>query len=193
MSQYAGPDVVARPNGIPDAVWSAVESVRAMSLVDGVHYREIAVPSKQADFGIGVELTCGNADGWMMVLYATNPPVHWKSHWRCAAYAHMLLPTAENDGLTPTMYWDDMCSRLDGIDPDSVSGTVTMTRDTVFSSTSQHVPTTSIGVASGCEMRVSWTPIASMDDVLDAGGQIRLWARFIHAVVSEQEEPSVDR
>ena len=69
-----------RPQGVPDEVWRAVESVRAMRTVPGVHYREIPVPSTLADYGIGVALGIEASDayshrhrqqanGWIMLLY----------------------------------------------------------------------------------------------------------------------------
>ena len=47
-------DMPERPVGVPDAVWSAVESVRSMPRVTGMRYRELPVPSTLADYGIGV-------------------------------------------------------------------------------------------------------------------------------------------
>lgn len=51
-------DMPERPVGVPDAVWSAVESVRSMPRVTGMRYRELPVPSTLADYGIGVEMEC---------------------------------------------------------------------------------------------------------------------------------------
>mgnify|MGYP000258382139 CR=1 FL=1 len=66
------------------------------------------------------------------------------------AFARLPLETAENDSLTPGMYWDDMCDYFDGIEPDSVSGTVTVTQNTAFGSMAG-------STSAGCEIRVSWT------------------------------------
>lgn len=44
-----------RPQGVPDEVWAAVESVSTMKRIHDVRYREIPVPSTLADYGIGVE------------------------------------------------------------------------------------------------------------------------------------------
>jgi len=52
-------DMPERPVGVPDAVWSAVESVRSMPRVTGMRYRELPVPSTLADYGIGVEMRRG--------------------------------------------------------------------------------------------------------------------------------------
>ena len=74
-------DMPERPVGVPDAVWSAVESVRSMPRVTGMRYRELPVPSTLADYGIGGEMECvadddsrsfGDAhmaSGWIMLLY----------------------------------------------------------------------------------------------------------------------------
>ena len=41
-----------RPQGVPDEVWAAVESVSTMKRIHDVRYREIPVPSTLADYGI---------------------------------------------------------------------------------------------------------------------------------------------
>ena len=142
-----------RPQGVPDEVWAAVESVSTMKRIHDVRYREIPVPSTLADYGIGVEFEAGEralgdafsaglgsdaesriATGWIMMLYAHELRIDWDSNWRCVAFARLPLETAENDSLTPGMYWDDMCDYFDGIEPDSVSGTVTVTQNTAFGS-----------------------------------------------------------
>ena len=61
----------------------------------------------------------------------------------------------------PGMYWDDMCDYFDGIEPDSVSSTVTVTQNTAFGSMAS-------STSAGCEIRVSWTP-------LDRTGRTVLW------------------
>lgn len=48
-----------RPQGVPDEVWAAVESVSTMKRIHDVRYREIPVPSTLADYGIGVEFEAG--------------------------------------------------------------------------------------------------------------------------------------
>ena len=84
------------------------------------------------------------------MLYAHELRIDWDSNWRCVAFARLPLETAENDSLTPGMYWDDMCDYFDGIEPDSVSGTVTVTQNTAFGSMAG-------STSAGCEIRVSWT------------------------------------
>ena len=101
------------------------------------------------------------ASGWIMLLYVEREREDWHSHWRCVAYAQLPLPSDENDGLAPSMYWDGMCSFVDDASLGDVSGTVTVTQNTSFGLAQE-------GTA-GCEMRVSWTPLASMDGGLDAG------------------------
>ena len=80
---------LVRPQGVPDEVWAAVESVSTMKRIHDVRYREIPVPSTLADYGIGVEFEAGEcalgdafsaglgndaesriATGWIMMLYA---------------------------------------------------------------------------------------------------------------------------
>lgn len=89
-------DMPERPVGVPDAVWSAVESVRSMPRVTGMRYRELPVPSTLADYGIGVEMECvadddsrsfGDAhmaSGWIMLLYVEREREDWHSHWRAS-------------------------------------------------------------------------------------------------------------
>ncbi|KFI44939.1 DUF3000 family protein [Bifidobacterium biavatii] len=201
-----------RPDGVPDDVWHAVESARAMERVPAMRYREMAVPVSLADFGIGVELESErrpaggeragdgrsgqyfgrivNADetahGWIMLLYSRTLRADWRSRWRCVAFASLPLETRERDGLTPAMYWDDMRERLANVLPGSLGGTVTVTHSTSFG-------TLKGGASVGCEMRVSWTPLDNTDGGMDAGGQIRSWARFVGSASCDEEEPSVDR
>ena len=97
-----------RPQGVPDDVWAAVESVSAMKRLYDVRYREIPVPSTLADYGIGVELEAGErmdshpfaadsvsephvATGWVMTLYSHELRPDWNSNWRCVAFARLPL------------------------------------------------------------------------------------------------------
>lgn len=187
-----------RPQGVPDELWAAVESVNAMPHLPGVRYREIPVPSTLADYGIGVELeaepdcsaaasTAGfppdSATGWVMMLYCHEPRVEWGSRWRCVAFARLPLAPAENDPLVPGMYWDDMCDHLVNIDLDSVSGTVTVNQNTSFGGIV-------VRADAGCEIRVSWTPldVVGADGTMDAGAQVNAWAAFMASVVRSEED-----
>lgn len=122
-----------------------------MKRIHDVRYREIPVPSTLADYGIGVEFEAGErarrcfrGRSWQRcrittppqfldhdTLCSRKPRIDWDSNWRCVAFARLPLETAETI-LTPGMYWDDMCDYFDGIEPDSVSGTVTVTQNTAF-------------------------------------------------------------
>ena len=101
-----------RPQGVPDEVWAAVESVSTMKRIHDVRYREIPVPSTLADYGIGVEFEAGEralgdafsaglgsdaesriATGWIMMLYAHELRIDWDSNWRCVAFARLPLET----------------------------------------------------------------------------------------------------
>ncbi|MBT1172088.1 DUF3000 family protein [Bifidobacterium sp. MA2] len=198
----AAPDLPGRPVGVPDAVWDAVESVRAMRRLDDVRYREIPVPSTLADFGIGVELESGSrggttgfpydgdpfpavATGWIMLLYSNDIRPDWGSRWRCVAFARLPLSSVENDSLAPGMYWDDMCARLEGVEPDSVGGTVTVTQNTTFGSLGA-------GDSAGCEMRVSFTPAVHGGVPFDAGAYVASWARFLRSTIHFNEDATVD-
>ena len=118
-----------------------------------------------------------------MMLYAHELRIDWDSNWRCVAFARLPLETAENDSLTPGMYWDDMCDYFDGIEPDSVSGTVTVTQNTAFGSMAG-------SASAGCEIRVSWTPLdgTGPDGTMDAGAQVRSWAAFIRSTIRFEED-----
>ena len=178
---------VPRPEGVPDVVWHAVQTVRAMPHMAGMRYREIPVPSTLADFGIGVDLEYDSSDeppsrtatGWIMVLYAAQGRRGWTSQWRCVAFARLPLDENERDCLTPSMYWEDMLDALDAVDPEGVRGTVTVTRNTSFGDMESEPH-------AGCEMRVSWTPSVSPEGA-DAGAQVSVWAQFLRASVNDGE------
>lgn len=196
-------DLPSRPAGVPDEVWEAVESVRAMEHVAEVRYREIPVPSTLADYGIGIELECGPrggdndfssdlseapqvATGWIMILHSNTTRDDWGGRWRCVAFARMPLQACENDGLTPGMYWEDLCDHLVNVEPDSLGGTVTVTQNTAFGS----LPG---GTNAGCEMRVSFTPLddPATPGVPDAGGLVSTWAAFVKSTVQFGEDAAI--
>lgn len=191
-----------RPRGVPDEVWRAVESVRAMRRLPGVRYREIPVPSTLADYGIGVALGIGaddaysrsflhlrseeHASGWIMLLYSRRPREEWGGRWRCVCFARMPLDSSENDGLAPSMYWEDMCDYLCDVEPDSVAGTVSVTQNTVFGS--QGADT-----FAGCEIRVSYTPSIPPAHGFEPGGCVEAWAEFLKSTVRGEGESRVER
>lgn len=195
-------DPMDRPAGVPDTVWFAVESVRRMERIPGVQYREIPVPSTLADFGIGVEIEYGRYDddvtpfsfdadtssqvasGWIMVLYSSVERQDWGSNWRCVAFARMPLDGGEDDCLTPSMYWEDMCAHLDVLAPVNVGGTVTVTRNTSFGTLEEQSH-------AGCEIRASWTPQGSPDG-MDAGDQVEAWSRFVRSTVRFADEEEAE-
>lgn len=186
-----------RPQGVPDEVWRAVESVRAMRTVPGVHYREIPVPSTLADYGIGVALGIEASDayshhhrqqanGWIMLLYGRRFYEEWNSRWRCVCFAQLPLESSENDGLAPSMYWEDMCEYLGDVVPDSVDGTVSITQNTAFGS--QGADT-----FAGCEIRVSYTPAIPPACGFDPGACVETWAEFLKSTVRGEGESRVER
>ncbi|MGG7136475.1 DUF3000 family protein [Bifidobacterium catenulatum] len=179
--------MLTRPSGVPDKVWDAVLSVERMPRLSGVSYREIPVPCAMASFGIGVEMDCdGSRDtGWIMVLYSHKYRNDWHSHWRCVAFAALPLPGNERDCLTPSMYWDAMVDQIGAYGVEHVSGTVTVTRSTVFGGQSDAPET-------GCEIRVSWTPLDYADGGLDAGTQVGAWAEFLQSMTQSEEDYPVD-
>lgn len=204
----AAQDLPGRPHGVPDAVWDAVESIRAMRRIDGMGYREIPVPATLADYGIGVAIEVAStahgrgtdgtypfddlpssapavATGWIMTLYSNDERPDWGSHWRCVAFASLPLPHAENDPLAPGMYWDDMCGWLKAAEPDSVGGTVTVTQNTTFGSLGD-------GGSAGCEMRVSFTPAVHTGVPFDAGAHVAAWASFLRSTIHFNEGATVD-
>ena len=186
---YADPpeQMLTRPSGVPDKVWDAVLSVERMPRLPSVSYREIPVPCAMASFGIGVEMQCDEArsTGWIMVLYSHKYRNDWHSHWRCVAFAALPLSGGEGDCLIPSMYWDAMMDRVGSCDVEHVSGTVTVTKSTTFG-TQSDAPET------GCEIRVSWTPLDYADGGLDAGAQVGAWARFLRSMTQSEEDYPVD-
>lgn len=222
MGQPSEDGVLHRPIGVPDNVWSAVESVHDMELVPSMLYREIPVPSSWADYSIGVEIrhnpdflhsrthysdttftitdedgetgldfepgvgrTGQSPSGWVMVLYSHSLNEQWNSHWRVVALAQFGLRGDNHTELTSEMYWDYVGEFLRKAVPNSVSGTVSVTHNTVFGagSTKNHT---------GCEIRVSWTPVIDFDDDINAGMQITDWAKFIESLVDIEEDVSVE-
>ena len=189
-SQRPGEDAGShRPEGVPDEVWRAVESVRAMKRVPGVVYHELPIPTTMADYGIGVAIDCvtdgGHAAGWIAVLYTHRVHRDWGSRWRCVAFAGIDLLEGTDDALAPRRCWNRMCAHLKG-HAVGIDGTVTIIRDTAFGKArAQRTP--------GCEMRVSWTPLDRQGSGPDAGTQVTLWSRFVRSAVVHEEEPSVDR
>ena len=163
-----------RPQGVPDEVWAAVESVSTMKRIHDVRYREIPVPSTLADYGIGVEFEAGEralGDAFSAGL-GSDAESRIATGWIMMLYAHELR-----------IDWDDMCDYFDGIEPDSVSGTVTVTQNTAFGSMAG-------STSAGCEIRVSWTPLdgTGPDSTMDAGAQVRSWAAFIRSTIRFEED-----
>ena len=195
LAQDSQAHLPPRPQGVPDEVWRAVESVRTMRAVPGVHYREIPVPSTLADYGIGVGLGIEASDahshhrfatGWIMLLYNRRPREEWNSRWRCVCFAQLPLESNENDGLAPSLYWEDMCEYLGDVVPDSVDGTVSITQNTAFGS--QGADT-----FAGCEIRVSYTPTILPACGFDPGGCVEAWAEFLKSTVRGEGESRVER
>ncbi|MBT1181863.1 DUF3000 family protein [Bifidobacterium sp. CP2] len=179
-----------RPDGVPDDVWNAVESVRVMDRLEDMEYREIPVPQTLADYGIGVSMETRSdrsphVSGWIMLLHAREPRDDWGSRWRCVAFAAIPLEPKENTSLAPDMYWDDLCRRMGGVRRDSMGGTVTVTQNTTFGS---------LGVddSAGCEIRVSFTPVTEPGGMFDAGATVGDWARFIRSTIRFDEDDIVD-
>lgn len=185
---YEFPAAVA-DDGVPDAVWRAVDSVRAMDHVPGVAYREIRVPASACEHGIGVELHCAStgASGWIMVMYggraaeasgsAGRPGFPLRGPWRCAAFARLAPADEPAAALSARVLWD---AAVDALGPCGAGarGTVSITRDTTFDA-----PDGDGRDATGREIRVSWTPATmgttDCDAECDAGAQIAVWARFL--------------
>ncbi|MGO4973553.1 DUF3000 family protein [Bifidobacterium boum] len=69
----------ARPDGVPDTVWHAVQSVFAMPTVPGVQFHEVPVPKSIADYGIGV--------GMVRADDATQSD-DWSALWHVSSCAH---------------------------------------------------------------------------------------------------------
>ncbi|MBT1176877.1 DUF3000 family protein [Bifidobacterium callimiconis] len=182
---------------VPQSVWHAVESVRAMRQRPDIRYCEIPVPSTLADYGIGVQLDFGVgpsvlAHGWIMILYAQWPRSEWGSQWRCVAYASMRIPGDDHNSLTPSLMWDWLERSVTGAREETLGGTVSLNRNTSFgilSDSAEEPP------QSDCEIRVSWTPVEEQDGGLNAGDQVDVWARFLKSMTAndELEEPISDR
>lgn len=76
-----------------------------------------------------------------------------------------------------------MCDYLGEVEPDSISGTVTVTQNTTFGLMAG-------STSAGCEIRVSWTPLdgTGPDGTMDAGAQVNSWAAFIRSTTRREED-----
>lgn len=178
----------------PDAVLRAVESVRAMPRLEGVTYREIAVPATLCAYGIGVSLTCAAPQddapprsGWIMALYdeqryAGDRHTAVRSPWRFVAFLSVPLTGSSHHALTADMAWDAVLDALRPFAvPCSVDGTVTVTHNARY----EGGGTVTAHTDYGCEIRVSWTPATMDAQDPDAGAHIAAWARFASACTVE--------
>lgn len=189
---------------VPDAVRAAVDSVRRMTRRDGVHYREIEVPRRLADWGVGVGVTGGGCDcdgdddracdgsggvGWIMALFDEEPKPAWTSHWRCVAYCRMPVRTGRDDARVsastpaagpawdPDAVWNGVRRVLGAAGARDVDGTVSMLRSTGFGGLRGET-------TAECEVRVSWTPPAAdgggtRGEYVDVGAQVNAWAAIV--------------
>ncbi|MBW3087417.1 DUF3000 family protein [Bifidobacterium sp. 82T24] len=174
---------------VPDVVLRAVDSVRSMTLRGDVSYQEIPVSANLADYGIGVRMDIADesphqTSGWIMILYSSRPRAEWKSHWRCVAFASTSSQVLLHDSLTPTLTWDCLERMITGVEEETLGGTVSLNRDTSFGTLARYTTRNS---QSGCELRVSWTPVSTDDGGLDAGSQIDVWARFLKTLTADEE------
>ena len=189
---------------VPDAVRAAVDSVRRMTRRNGVRYREIEVPRRLADWGVGVGVACDGCVcddgddrtcdgrggvGWVMALFDGDPEPAWTSHWRCVAYCRMPVRTGHDDARLsastpavgpawdPDAVWNGVRRVLGAAGARDVDGTVSMLRSTGFGGL--HDETTA-----ECEVRVSWTPPAADEgghrgERTDVGAQVDAWAAIV--------------
>ena len=113
--------------------------------------------------------------GWIMTLYRDGLQAPWVSHWRCVAFMSVPLEGDRRDALTIELY-RDMLRRAfaDGwfgdafaADPGSVSGTVSVVKNTGFGRMDTPIP-------AACEIRASWTPMSH-----DAGSRVRGWGELM--------------
>ena len=178
-----------RGRTVPCVVLRAVDSVRSMTLRNGVAYREIPVSSDLADYGIGVRMDVMDGgpertSGWIMILFSRLPREEWGSCWRCVAFASSSSPVTMHDTLTPTLTWDCLERMITGVEEETLGGTVSLNRDTSFGTLARY---SAKSRRSGCELRVSWTPVSGDDGSLDAGSQIDVWARFLKTLTADEE------
>lgn len=117
--------------------------------------------------------------GWITLLYFDDPPREWGSHWRCVGFCR--VPINRWDGgfgdRQASQCWHEISGRLigEGVDADSIAGTVTVSHDTSFGIADSEVP-------SRFELRVSWTPPArpgAARNTVDAGFQVSMWSRLL--------------
>ncbi|NEG95881.1 DUF3000 family protein [Bifidobacterium sp. SMB2] len=194
--QQSASDNSDRGVPVPDVVLRAVESVRSMTLREGVSYREIAVPSSMADYGIGVQLDIEDVSrctigGWLLLLYRERMQEEWDSHWRCVAFASVTSDERRVDDLTASLTWDWLERMMTGVQEETLGGTVSLNQNTSFGTLARY---STQERSHGCELRVSWTPVLGSGGCPDAAMQIDGWARFLQTLDDndELEEPNID-
>ena len=206
-------DEMIRPAGVPDVVWDAVCSVHDMPRVPGVLYHEIPVDHALCDFGIGVEMMMDlDADsplGWVSIQYSqnsrtfreraglqshrhtgtyTSTSLQSDAHWRCVAFMRFPISGSEDDGLTPAMYWDEIGARMAGVAVGAPSGTVSVTRNTVFQTGTSPICARS---GLGCEVRMSWTPATLDNGRIDSGMQVFCLADILRSMADGEGDAVV--
>lgn len=118
--------------------------------------------------------------GWITLLYSSDPPRHWGSRWRCAAFCRIPASAGheyDTDARYTAHCWEAVNAilREAGADASSIAGTVTVSRDTFFGVAPNDLP-------ARYELRASWTPPAAGTggrDGVDAGIQVTQWAKLI--------------
>ncbi|MCI1901441.1 MAG: DUF3000 domain-containing protein [Bifidobacteriaceae bacterium] len=175
-----------------------IEAVKAMSLLEGLTYKEIPTPRCVADYGFGVELvvesdakpdavgeaqampddSVSSLTGWILVNYSVSYRQDWDSHWRCTGYFRQPRVSVNESSLVTQMYWDYAYELLTPLAVGSVNGAATKAENEFFDSVSSR--DLSAPVAS-CEMRSSWSPLlvegeTNMPSHITAWGELMLKA-----------------
>ncbi|KAB8289229.1 hypothetical protein DSM100688_0309 [Bifidobacterium ramosum] len=212
-----------RPRGVPDAMWHAVESVRAMPLVPGVRYREIPVPETLAEYGIGVDVayvgdtvdrtahTTDRVAGRDGAATDDDDGADARSGggrldavgWIMILYSRAVCETWRSRwrcvafarlALPPAEH-DGLASDLYWDDLHTRLARIGAHEIAGTVTVARDTPFGALAgePSAGCEMRVSWTPLEDSMNGVDAGAQVAVWARFVRSAVDHEEEPSVDR
>lgn len=179
-----------RSDNVPKVVSQAVDSVRAIPRRPHVVYEEIPVPGTVSDYGVGVSMRYEirsnlHSYAWVMVLYSHDYREEWGSHWRCVAFLSTPMEAGTLTDMTASLIWGWMERDVVDIEPDTLSGTVSVSRDTAFGMLSRH--TFDDEPESRCEVRASWTPHVNVGSILDAGAQVDAWARFMISITTDNE------
>jgi hypothetical protein len=165
----------------------AIASIQALRPRRDVALTEIAPPTRIAPFALAIEARIAGAleeeaSGSFVLLHNPDPPRIWEGDLRAVTLARTQVDQEMGaDPLLPEVAWTWLAEVLDGIGPlpAALSGTVTRTSSEGFGGLRPR------GIATGLEVRASWTPPTA-----DAGAHLAAWLDFLALLGGVEPLPS---